>query len=70
MMMPSEAVAVVAVAGALKRKVSIMEYKAKKTNIDVDEEDLGNDLLQSRSRLVRIPRGADSTIFGGWGVKI
>jgi hypothetical protein len=49
-----------------------MEYKAKKTNtnIDVDEEDMGNDLLQNRSRLVRIPRGADSTIFGGWGVKI
>jgi hypothetical protein len=23
-----------------------------------------------RPRLVRIPRGADSTIFGGWGPKI
>ena len=23
-----------------------------------------------RTELVRIPRGADSTLFGGWGVRI
>jgi hypothetical protein len=48
-----------------------MEYRAK-TNPEVepDDNDRCNDLLQSRSRLVRVPRGADSTIFGGWGVKI
>jgi len=23
-----------------------------------------------RPRLVRVPRGADSSIFGGWGVRI
>ena len=24
----------------------------------------------ARSELVRLPRGADSTLFGGWGVRI
>jgi hypothetical protein len=46
-----------------------MEYRAK-VNPEAEPDENGNDLLQSRSRLVRVPRGADSTIFGGWGVKI
>ncbi|HXW77466.1 MAG TPA: hypothetical protein VEJ20_08660 [Candidatus Eremiobacteraceae bacterium] len=46
-----------------------MEFRAK-TQPEPDADDNGNDLLHSRSRLVRIPRGADTTIFGGWGVKI
>ena len=25
---------------------------------------------EDRTRLVRIPRGADTSLFGGWGVKI
>lgn len=28
------------------------------------------DEAEDRTRLVRIPRGADTSLFGGWGVKI
>lgn len=34
---------------------------------DVNET---NDLLDNRSTLVRIRRGPDTAIFGGWGPKI
>lgn len=27
-------------------------------------------LSDGRTDLVRLPRGADSTLFGGWGVRI
>ena len=40
--------------------------KVKPTNPiagEADEDD-------GRTRLVRIPRGADTSLFGGWGVKI
>ncbi len=37
---------------------------------DIDDLDETNDLLDSRSTLVRIRRGPDTTIFGGWGPKI
>ena len=28
------------------------------------------DLLTTRTGLVRLPEGVDSTLFGGWGVRI
>jgi hypothetical protein len=46
-----------------------MNFKATQNHVDADEEE-SSDLLGSRSRLVRVPRGADTTIFGGWGIKI
>lgn len=46
-----------------------MEAKAKKNHRDEDEV-AENDLLDSRTRLVRVPRFVDSSIFGGWGIKI
>jgi len=46
-----------------------MRFKAKNDQPDVEEEPTSG-LLGSRSRLVRVPRGADTSIFGGWGVKI
>jgi hypothetical protein len=45
-----------------------MADKAKKNR---DAEDVvDNDSLDSRTRLVRVPRIVDSSIFGGWGIKI
>jgi hypothetical protein len=46
-----------------------MEAKAKKNRRDT-EDVADNDLLDSRSRLVRVPRIVDSSIFGGWGIKL
>ncbi|HLJ84746.1 MAG TPA: hypothetical protein VKT51_11275 [Candidatus Eremiobacteraceae bacterium] len=44
------------------------EFRAKvKPTYPIADEADEND---GRTRLVRIPRGADSSIFGGWGVKI
>ena len=46
-----------------------MEARDKKNLPDGD--DLSeNDLLDSRSRLVRVRKIVDSSIFGGWGIKI
>ena len=45
-----------------------METKAK--NIQEMEDDFNNDLLHSRSSLVHVRHIVDSSIFGGWGVKI
>ena len=30
----------------------------------------GEGMVGDRTELVRLPQGADSTIFGGWGVRI
>jgi len=46
-----------------------MEAKGKKDQREA-EDVAENDLLDSRSRLVRVRRIVDSTIFGGWGIKI
>jgi hypothetical protein len=42
----------------------------KQNHLDVDDNEEGSGLLGSRSRLVRVPRGADTSIFGGWGIRI
>jgi hypothetical protein len=46
-----------------------MEAKAKKNRVDANDAE-NQDLLDSRSRLVRVPRIVDSSIFGGWGIKL
>lgn len=33
-------------------------------------EDADSLLSQPRTSLVRLPRGVESTLFGGWGVRI
>jgi hypothetical protein len=44
---------------------------AKKVNYTLeDEDDQENELLDSRSTLVRVRRGPDTSIFRGWGPKI
>jgi len=44
---------------------------AKKTPyVPENEEDIENDLLESRSTLVRLRKRPSSTIFRGWGIKI
>jgi hypothetical protein len=46
----------------------MVEFTAKiKPTMPVAAENEEND---GRTRLVRIPRGADTSLFGGWGVKI
>jgi hypothetical protein len=47
-----------------------MDFKAKQHVDPAEDDEEGSGLLGSRSRLVRVPRGADTTIFGGWGIKI
>ncbi|HXM18739.1 MAG TPA: hypothetical protein VN934_07975 [Candidatus Tumulicola sp.] len=42
----------------------------KPNNYAEDLDDETNDLLDNRSTLVRIRRGPDTAIFGGWGPKI
>ena len=44
-----------------------MNPESKNFTVENDET---NDLLDSRSTLVRVPRGADSSLFRGWGVRI
>ncbi len=42
-----------------------MEAKAKQYTKDVEEQNDGE-----RNRLVRVPKFVDSSIFGGWGIKL
>lgn len=42
-----------------------METKPQQHTKDVEESNDGD-----RSRLVRIPKFVDSSIFGGWGIKL
>jgi len=42
-----------------------METKGKQNRPEAVDE-----LPDSRTRLVRVPRLVDSSIFGGWGIKI
>jgi len=42
-----------------------MEAKAKQYTKDVEDQ---ND--SDRNRLVRVPKFVDSSIFGGWGIKL
>lgn len=44
-----------------------MENKGKQYRPEAENED---ELPDSRTRLVRVPRIVDSSIFGGWGIKI
>ena len=46
-----------------------MEAKGNRDQHEA-EDVADNDLLDSRSRLVRVRRIVDSSIFGGWGIKI
>lgn len=32
--------------------------------------DVRDPLAGNRTELVRLPRGADTTLFGGWGIRI
>ncbi|HME80438.1 MAG TPA: hypothetical protein VKF82_00020 [Candidatus Eremiobacteraceae bacterium] len=44
---------------------------AKKNEyIPQDEEEVDTDLLDSRSTLVHVRRGPDTSIFRGWGPKL
>ena len=45
-----------------------MEAEAKM--IRETDDSVDNDLLHSRSSLVHVRQIVDSSIFGGWGVKI
>ena len=47
-----------------------MDVKKRNYVIENEEEDENNDLLDSRSTLVRVRRGPDTSIFHGWGPKI
>ena len=40
---------------------------SKATILGEDREDA---LVQSRTTLVRVPKGVTSEVFGGWGVRI
>ena len=43
-----------------------MEVKARAEHKDLEDQD-GTD---SRNRLVRAPKFVDTSIFGGWGIKL
>ena len=43
---------------------------AKKHEYIENDEDQENELLETRSTLVRLRRGPDTSIFRGWGPKL
>jgi hypothetical protein len=47
-----------------------MDVKKHSYVVENEEENETNDLLDSRSTLVRVRRGPDTSIFRGWGPKI
>lgn len=47
-----------------------MDVKKHDYAIENEEENENNELLGSRSTLVRIRRGPDTSIFRGWGPKL
>jgi hypothetical protein len=52
-------------------RATFMSEKPRHYVEDLDDDvNETNDLLDNRSTLVRIRRGPDTAIFGGWGPKI
>ena len=47
-----------------------MDAKKRRYVIENEEDNETNDLLDSRSTLVHIRRGPDTSIFRGWGPKL
>jgi len=47
-----------------------MDAKKRHYAIETEEENENNDLLDSRSTLVRVRKGPDTSIFRGWGPKL